>query len=70
MLCSKCFEEIISGQEVQVEGSIACKGCVQDGKLVKRKIAGSCHGCSKLIHEDELVHETYVSWGDRKNFNH
>ena len=38
MLCSKCYEIIPQGKEIQIEREIVCKKCVQKvNELVKKE---------------------------------
>ena len=64
MLCSECYKKISQGAEVQISGTIFCKGCAEIDKTKRGMII--CNNCSKLVSGDELIHEVHKNWGDER----
>ncbi|CFW92746.1 Conserved protein of unknown function (Zinc finger, LIM-type) [endosymbiont DhMRE of Dentiscutata heterogama] len=59
MLCSKCYQKIPKGEEIQIKGSIVCEKCASNDL----ESIGGCNYCLKLIYKDEMIHEVYEKWG-------
>ncbi|KLL03232.1 MAG: hypothetical protein MRERV_6c011 [Mycoplasmataceae bacterium RV_VA103A] len=62
MLCSKCYQKISQGEEIQIKGSTICKKCALDN-LAEKEVIERCHECFKLICKNEIIHEVYENWG-------
>lgn len=68
MLRSKCYEKIIQGEEIQVEGSTICKryGLINEKmKIKKGEIIAKYCTCFWPIYKNDLIHEVSgsVSFG-------
>ena len=57
MLCSKCYEKISQGEEVQINSSIICKKCALTEKS-KKEVIAKCQTCNWPIYKGELTHES------------
>lgn len=67
MLCSKCYQEISQGKEIQIKGSIICKECaLLVEKIIKREVAATCNRCHEPVYRGDVVWKiTYskgISW--------
>lgn len=56
MLCSKCYEDIPQGKEIQLKLSIICKKCALIERIAKRKVVASCISCLELIYERDTIY--------------
>src|SRR4051794_24229079 len=60
VLCSKCYEKIIQGEEIQIEGSIICEKCAlinEKNKVKENKIVTKCCTCLWPIYKNDPTHE-------------
>lgn len=61
MLCSECYKKIPQGAELQINGTVFCKSCVESD-ATERNIIAKCYFCSKSVLDNEAVHEICENW--------
>ena len=67
MLCSKCYQEISHGREIQFKCSIICKKCaLLADKITKKEIVNTCTDCREPIYKGDIVYKisynTGITW--------